>query len=353
MIGLPVTARTESAAPPRASPSSLVITTPSKSATSAKLSATLTASWPVIASTTRRTSCGLATFRTSRQLVHQLLVDVQAAGRVDDQHVAVLLDGLLARPLGDLDRRRSRPAASRRGPWPGRRASRAARPPPAAAGRRRPRRRPCSACPGAWRASRMAVVLPEPWRPAHQDHRGAARGEDQVAAGAAHQRGELVVDRLDHRLARVERLRDLLAGEALLERGGEVLDDLEVDVGLEQREPHLAEGLVHVVLGELARANERRRARPEGALRAGRTSRSSLERRLRQGAQTGAAALDNPVGQHRRRDKKVREIPGGWLSAGARLSEGFSAQPSPAHSRPQTRGRNAKRSFEGCCPALR
>ena len=32
MIGLPVTALTESAAPPRASPSSLVITTPSKSA---------------------------------------------------------------------------------------------------------------------------------------------------------------------------------------------------------------------------------------------------------------------------------------------------------------------------------
>ena len=41
-----------------------------------------------------------------------------------------------------------------------------------------------------------------------------------------------------------------------LQRGGEVLDDLEVDVGLEQREAHLAQGLVDVVLGELApRAN--------------------------------------------------------------------------------------------------
>ena len=55
-IGLPVTALTESAAPPRASPSSLVMTTPSNSAASAKDSATPTASWPVIASTTRSTS---------------------------------------------------------------------------------------------------------------------------------------------------------------------------------------------------------------------------------------------------------------------------------------------------------
>ncbi len=62
-IGLPVTALTESAAPPRASPSSLVIITPSNSAASAKDSATPTASCPVIASTTSRTSCGLVFLR--------------------------------------------------------------------------------------------------------------------------------------------------------------------------------------------------------------------------------------------------------------------------------------------------
>ena len=55
-IGLPVTALTDSAAPPRASPSSLLMTTPSNCTASAKLSATLTASWPVIASTTSSTS---------------------------------------------------------------------------------------------------------------------------------------------------------------------------------------------------------------------------------------------------------------------------------------------------------
>ena len=44
MIGLPVTALIDSAAPPRASPSSFVITTPSNCAVSANCSATLTAS---------------------------------------------------------------------------------------------------------------------------------------------------------------------------------------------------------------------------------------------------------------------------------------------------------------------
>jgi hypothetical protein len=58
MIGLPVTALTLSAAPPRASPSSLDMITPSKSTALPNCSATLTASWPVIASTTRKITCG-------------------------------------------------------------------------------------------------------------------------------------------------------------------------------------------------------------------------------------------------------------------------------------------------------
>ena len=62
MIGLPVTALTDSAAPPRASPSSLESTTPSNCATSANCSATLTASWPVMASTTSSTAWGLTRF---------------------------------------------------------------------------------------------------------------------------------------------------------------------------------------------------------------------------------------------------------------------------------------------------
>ena len=47
---------------------------------------------------------GLGPLADLRQLVHQLLVDVEAAGGVDDQHVAALLAGALERPGGDLDR---------------------------------------------------------------------------------------------------------------------------------------------------------------------------------------------------------------------------------------------------------
>src|SRR5438477_396784 len=65
LIGLPVTALTESAAPPRASPSSFVRTMPSKATRSANASATRTASWPVIESSTRSTLVGRVASRTA------------------------------------------------------------------------------------------------------------------------------------------------------------------------------------------------------------------------------------------------------------------------------------------------
>ena len=58
LIGLPTVARSESAAPPRASPSIFVRTAPSNASRSWNAWAVLTASWPVIASTTNRISCG-------------------------------------------------------------------------------------------------------------------------------------------------------------------------------------------------------------------------------------------------------------------------------------------------------
>ena len=56
MIGLPIVSRMESAAPPRASPSSLVRMTPSTPTASSKPRPTLTASCPVIESTTSTVS---------------------------------------------------------------------------------------------------------------------------------------------------------------------------------------------------------------------------------------------------------------------------------------------------------
>ena len=65
MIGLPVTLATDSAAPPRASPSSLDSTTPVNPTPSANACAVVTASWPIIASMTKRISSGSSASRMS------------------------------------------------------------------------------------------------------------------------------------------------------------------------------------------------------------------------------------------------------------------------------------------------
>ena len=87
LIGFPVTALTDSAAPPRASPSSFVMTTPSNAIRSSKACATFTASWPVIASRTSSTFIGLTASRTRAELLHQRLVDLQPPCGVDDHRV--------------------------------------------------------------------------------------------------------------------------------------------------------------------------------------------------------------------------------------------------------------------------
>ena len=56
------------------------------------------------------------------------------------------------------------------------------------------------------------------------------------------------MDELDDLLARVEALEDVLSEGLRLHARDEVLDDLEVDVGLEQREADLAHRLVDGVL---------------------------------------------------------------------------------------------------------
>ena len=64
------------------------------------------------------------------------------------------------------------------------------------------------------------------------------------------------MDDLHDLLAGVEALQDVLAGRALAHLRDEVLDDLEVDVGLEQREPDLAHRLRDRLLVEPALAAE-------------------------------------------------------------------------------------------------
>ena len=73
-----------------------------------------------------------------------------------------------------------------------------------------------------------------------QDHRRRPTGERELRAAGAHERRQLVVDDLHDLLAGRKALRDVGAERPLLHLGDELLDDLEVDVGLEQRQANLA-----------------------------------------------------------------------------------------------------------------
>ena len=196
-----------------------------------------------------------------RELLHQRLVDVQAAGGVDDQDVLAVARRLVERPARDVDRVLVGPLLVDG------RAGLAADLDelldgggPVDVARRDGHR-------GAvllaqllgelGRGGRLARAL----QAGHQDHGRRSRREGQARRGAAHQAGELLVDDLDDLLAGVELLGDVGAERALLDRRRELLDDLEVDVRLEQREPDLAQRGVDVVLGQRAAlADTRQRA---------------------------------------------------------------------------------------------
>ena len=89
-----------------------------------------------------------------------------------------------------------------------------------------------------------------------QDHRRRAPGEDELRAARPHQRRQLVVDDLHDLLTGRDALQDVLAERALAHLRDEVLDHLEVDVGLEQGEPDLAHRAGDRLLVELAATSE-------------------------------------------------------------------------------------------------
>ena len=80
--------------------------------------------------------------------------------------------------------------------------------------------------------------------------------EREPGVARAHERRQLLVHHLHDLLSRREALQDVLPERTLLDRRREVLRDLEVDVGLEQREAHLAHCLGDRLLVEPAAATE-------------------------------------------------------------------------------------------------
>ena len=187
------------------------------------------------------------------ELVHQGGVDVQAAGGVDDQDVLAVL-------LARSSAHRAISTGSRVGALlvdvgadlraelhelvDGGRAV------DVACGERD--RRAVLRRAGSARASRAAVVLPEPCRPAMRITVGG-RGENVMPAEAppisAASSSWTIFTTCWPGLSCAD---DLGAEAALLDGRRELLDDLEVDVGLEQRETDLAHRLVDVVLGQRA-----------------------------------------------------------------------------------------------------
>ena len=149
----------------------------------------------------------------------------------------------------------------------GSRSSRRGRPEPGSA---RPSCSSWSIAAGRWRsqaasAGRLPLLLAQAERElrrrrrlaraleaGEQDDGRRTAGERELRAPLAHERGQLLVHDLHDLLAGRQALHHLGAERALLDPREELLDDLEVDVRLEQREADLAQSLLEVLLGEHA-----------------------------------------------------------------------------------------------------
>ena len=179
----------------------------------------------------------------ARQLVHQRVVDAETAGCVDDDDIEPVClralealhrgtDGILrvGAVHGDRDLLAELFELIDRG-------------------------RPLQiSCDEAWLLALPAQVerklggggrLARALQAGHQDD-GRGPSERQLGVSRAHQLREVVVHELDDVLPGVEPPEDVLPESLGLDAGDEVLDDLEVDVGLEQREPNLAHRLVDI-----------------------------------------------------------------------------------------------------------
>ncbi len=87
----------------------------------------------------------------------------------------------------------------------------------------------------------------------HEDRAGVA-AQFEPGVGRAEQLDEFVMDHLDDLLAGLNALHDFEADGFGFDAFDEVARDLEIHVGLEQRQPHLAQRLADVGLGDLAEA---------------------------------------------------------------------------------------------------
>ena len=106
----------------------------------------------------------------------------------------------------------------------------------------------CRPCFASHFASLPAVVvLPAPCSPSSRMTRGRLVVGRQPAFGVAEQRHHLVADDLDDLLRRRQAAEHVLLHRPVADAVDERLDDLEVDVGFEQRQPDLAQRRLDVL----------------------------------------------------------------------------------------------------------
>src|SRR3954465_8777008 len=254
--------RTESAAPPRASPSSLVRTTPLKPTPSWKAVAVLTASWPTMASTTNSVSSGCTASRMPAAWA------ISSASMPSRPAVSTTTTSCMVRRGGAG----GPPPPPRRGPPPPRRGDRVAaavarlggedvdpgltghhgqllhRVGSLQVGGDQQRRVPLGLEPAAELAGERGLT--GALQAGEHDHRRRLLGVADAPGLATEDADELLVDDLDDLLRRVQRLGDLRAAGAFLDRGDEGTDDRQGDVGLKQRDADLARRRVDVLLGQ-------------------------------------------------------------------------------------------------------
>ncbi len=91
----------------------------------------------------------------------------------------------------------------------------------------------------------------------HQYHGGRLRGEVESDVGVAHQVGQFAMHDAHQRLTRSQAADHVLAERFLAHGRDEVLDHRHGAVGLEQRDPDLAQRVLNIGLGEAGLAAQR------------------------------------------------------------------------------------------------
>ena len=186
------------------------------------------------------------------ELVHQLLVNLQAAGGIDDDIVVAVVLGVAHSLLGGEHRVLGAPL-EHRGPGllPHHLQLFDSRGAVDVAGHQQG-----AVALGLQLVGQLGGVggFTGALQAAHHDDGRRVGGHFQPLLAAAHQAGQLLVDDFDDHLGGGEALHHLAAHGAVGDFLGELFGHLVVDIGFQQGQAHFPHGFLYVRLGELALA---------------------------------------------------------------------------------------------------